>query len=172
MTTVSAVVRRGDSILVVRNASPEHPQGRWYLPGGVVETGESLHEALRRELAEETSLQIGPASWLAWVCAARWGGDQPGESFSFVFEVPDPGGDLECADPDGIVCEAEFVAVDEALTRFGAVTWARMREPAVAYLRGDAAPGSVYCYVVGPSGDADFLVDVVPLRNNVAPPRE
>ncbi len=37
-------------------------EGEWTLPGGVVETGESLVEAVRREIKEETNLeiQVGP----------------------------------------------------------------------------------------------------------------
>lgn len=35
-------------------------RGVFTLPGGVVEAGETLHEALKREIAEETQLVIEP----------------------------------------------------------------------------------------------------------------
>ncbi len=35
-------------------------QRRWVLPGGRVETGEDLHQALIREIKEETGLEVTP----------------------------------------------------------------------------------------------------------------
>lgn len=55
---VSAVVRdtTGRYLLVLRSAPPE--SGRWTLPGGKVEPGETLREALVREVGEETGLGV------------------------------------------------------------------------------------------------------------------
>lgn len=54
---VSAAIFRGPDLLLVRRArSPG--KGFYSLPGGRVEYGESLVEALRREVAEETALEI------------------------------------------------------------------------------------------------------------------
>jgi len=35
-------------------------KGYWSLPGGIVETGEKLEEGIRREVAEETGLEVEP----------------------------------------------------------------------------------------------------------------
>ncbi len=50
------VVRAGAVLLVERAAEPL--KGRWTLPGGVVEVGETLEAALVRELREETGLEV------------------------------------------------------------------------------------------------------------------
>lgn len=54
---VGAVILRGDSVLLIQRKKPPL-QGEWTMPGGVVEVGETLHEALRREIREETNLEI------------------------------------------------------------------------------------------------------------------
>ncbi len=44
-------------LLVKRNREPA--MGQWSLPGGVVELGETLEEALKREINEEVSIEVG-----------------------------------------------------------------------------------------------------------------
>ena len=43
-------------ILLARRAPGQHLEGLWELPGGKVETGEALGDALQRELHEELGL--------------------------------------------------------------------------------------------------------------------
>ena len=56
----AVVVREGKALLIKRGHEPR--KGEWSLPGGIVELGESLVDALRREVREETGLEvnIGP----------------------------------------------------------------------------------------------------------------
>jgi 8-oxo-dGTP diphosphatase len=88
---VSAAIFRDGKVLLVRRArSPG--KGFYSLPGGRVEFGESLHEALHREVREETGLRIeiaGLAGWrevlpdaggghyLIMSFAARWMANEP-----------------------------------------------------------------------------------------------
>ena len=52
---VSVAVVKGDRVLLVRRARAPS-QGLYAFPGGKVEQGETLEEAVRRELKEETGL--------------------------------------------------------------------------------------------------------------------
>src|SRR3954452_18833974 len=62
---VSAVIFREDKVLLVRRArSPA--KGFYSLPGGRVEFGESLHQALTREVDEETGLEIEIVALAGW----------------------------------------------------------------------------------------------------------
>jgi len=50
------IIDRGRILLVERGREPL--KGYWSLPGGAVETGEGLESAIRREVLEETGLEI------------------------------------------------------------------------------------------------------------------
>ena len=54
---VGAVVFRGDMVLLVRRGK-EPAYGKWSLPGGLVELGENLGDAVCREVAEESGLTV------------------------------------------------------------------------------------------------------------------
>jgi ADP-ribose pyrophosphatase YjhB (NUDIX family) len=58
---VSAATIRDGQVLIVRRARPP-AYGTWTLPGGAVETGESLRDAVKREVREETALDIEPVA--------------------------------------------------------------------------------------------------------------
>jgi 8-oxo-dGTP diphosphatase len=56
----AVVVSRGRALLVRRGKEPA--KGLWSIPGGKVELGETIHDAVRREIKEETGLdiEVGP----------------------------------------------------------------------------------------------------------------
>lgn len=58
---VSAAVFRDGRVLIVRRARPP-AHGLYTLPGGGVELGETLEQAVVREIREETALEIEPVA--------------------------------------------------------------------------------------------------------------
>lgn len=65
ITAVGAVLAVGNRILLVKRKYPPGA-GKWSVPGGVVEAGEKLEEAAKRELEEETGLKAEPRG-VVWV---------------------------------------------------------------------------------------------------------
>ena len=57
VVSVGAVIVDDGQVLLIKRGQPPL-QGRWSLPGGVVEVGETLREALTREVREETGLEV------------------------------------------------------------------------------------------------------------------
>jgi 8-oxo-dGTP diphosphatase len=58
VSVAAVVVDHHDRALLVRRRD----NGHWEPPGGVLELGEEIAEGLRREVAEETGLQVQPSA--------------------------------------------------------------------------------------------------------------
>jgi 8-oxo-dGTP diphosphatase len=54
---VGAVIWDGNRVLLERRGEPP-AQGVWSLPGGLIEVGETVEEAVRREVAEECGIEV------------------------------------------------------------------------------------------------------------------
>jgi 8-oxo-dGTP diphosphatase len=61
---VAAAILRDGELLAARRCDPPQVAGRWELPGGKVEPGESADRALVREVAEELDCQVTVEEWL------------------------------------------------------------------------------------------------------------
>ncbi len=66
VVAVGAILRRADTLLLVRRGHGP-AAGSWSVPGGRVEPGETLHEAVVREVREETGLGVVVDRFLGWV---------------------------------------------------------------------------------------------------------
>src|SRR5690349_17284453 len=99
IVAVSGLVRDGSGrVLLIRS-----PRGEWEFPGGQVEEGESLTEALEREVREETGLTVSTGALVGvysnvrsaivmfgFLCEGVQGEPQTGpETVEFVWLEPD-----------------------------------------------------------------------------------
>lgn len=100
-------------LLIERGNHPS--KGKWALPGGFIDTNESIDEAAARELLEETSVDISDGGYLEQVKTYGYPGrDRRGYIISTLYttliaELPEPK-----AGDDAV--KARFVPVDEALS--------------------------------------------------------
>ncbi|MFQ6077381.1 MAG: NUDIX hydrolase [Candidatus Bathyarchaeia archaeon] len=108
---VGVVIREGDKILLIRRGV-NPGKGRWSIPGGLVELGEEVREAAKREVEEETGLRVEVDRLLE--VFDRVGYDDDGRVrfhwFIIDFLAHPVGGDLRLT-PE--VMEARWVKIDE-----------------------------------------------------------
>lgn len=106
-------VEDGRILLVRRGHGPA--AGAWSVPGGRVELGETLHEAVVREVAEETGARVVVQRFLGWVERIDVEEAQVGASTHFVIldfaVVPlDPDAPVVAGDD---AAEVAWVGLDE-----------------------------------------------------------
>jgi ADP-ribose pyrophosphatase YjhB (NUDIX family) len=71
---VGVVVWRGEEVLLIERGKGPRPGG-WSLPGGAQELGETVRETARREIREETALEIEVTDLLDVVDLVRKDGE-------------------------------------------------------------------------------------------------
>ena len=105
--SVGAIAIVGGRLLLVKRGR-EPARGRWSVPGGRVEWGETLADAVTRELEEETGLEARCGPLVGWV-------ERIGPSHHYVIldyrvdVVSDPGAVRAGDDAD----DAAWVALDQ-----------------------------------------------------------
>jgi 8-oxo-dGTP diphosphatase len=148
----AAIVRFGDELLMVRQGAPgEEPF--WSIPGGRVEAGEFVTEALVREVAEETGIRVLEPGELAFTVQV----DERREGWNaavWTFEVDAWEGEIAVDDPDGFVLEAAWVPLEEACRRLELIAWHRIT---TRYLRGVLESRPIWFRRVHPDGREEWF---------------
>ena len=78
-STAGALVEDGNGRVLLARRAKEPFKGRWDIPGGFLEAGEHPLDGLRRELREETGLEVEPREFLG-VWMDRYGGESTAEA--------------------------------------------------------------------------------------------
>jgi ADP-ribose pyrophosphatase YjhB (NUDIX family) len=121
--TACALVVDPEGRLLLARRAHEPYAGKWDLPGGFLEEGEEPLDGLRRELLEETGLDVEPLDFVgAWV--DRYGdGDDASWTLNLYWTARPLRGHLQAADD---VSELSWFAADDlprdAEIAFGNVT--------------------------------------------------
>ncbi|WP_031089174.1 NUDIX hydrolase [Streptomyces sp. NRRL WC-3549] len=149
---VIGILREGDEILLVRESLGVDGEMLWSLPGGGVKDGELMHEALRREMREETGLLVGDPVRTAFLMHID--SEQHPSALAAAFEVDEWSGAIAPQDND--IEQAAFFPMPDALKLLGELDSATQREPIVSYLTGAIAPGTTWLY--RNRGDEETLV--------------
>jgi len=110
---VGAAVFNGDKILLIKRAN-EPKKGQWSLPGGAQKVGETVREAIMREVTEETGLLVQLDQLLDVVDFIE--GDNEAIEFHYTlidFAASYLGGQIQAGSDAE---EARFFSLDEALS--------------------------------------------------------
>jgi 8-oxo-dGTP diphosphatase len=107
--TAGALCVDNGRVLLARRAHPPF-QGFWDIPGGFLDEGEDPLDGLRRELREETGLEVEPQRFLG-IWMDRYGGDSTAEAtLNLYWAVRVVGGEAAPADD---VSELRWFGRDE-----------------------------------------------------------
>lgn len=107
-TVASAIIERGNDVLLVLNRW--RWGDLWSLPGGRREPGEAMEEAVRREVLEETGLEVEVE--FAYV-QETFSSVRKQYFLTFVFLAREVSGELRVPEDDEFVLDARFVPKDE-----------------------------------------------------------
>lgn len=128
----TALVRRGDCILLVASRYPNHRSPLWNLPGGRQQPGELLTDTALRELREETGLE-GRILELCYA-SESYDGEMQFNNFTFAVEAQ---GEPQPPHVEGDhVAETQWVPLSQIEER---LTVRVVREPLLGYLNGTLA---------------------------------
>lgn len=145
------ILREGANVLMVKSSYPGR-EPFWALPGGLVERGETLADALVREIREETGLSVAGYLPLIAVLQLITNASAP-DWFTFIFEPAKWSGELSPNDPDRTTKSAAFVPPRTAIAHLEDLPWG-LSDPIVHRLQGGPT-GGVWTYAWEGTGPYD-----------------
>lgn len=96
--TASALVLDGEGRVLLGRRAFEPDRGRWDLLGGFLHEGEHPLDGLRRELAEETGLELEPLDFLGIFMDVYGDGPAAQRTLNMVWTARVAGGEMRPAD--------------------------------------------------------------------------
>ena len=93
--TVDGIIINDDKILLIKRKN-EPFKDKWALPGGYVEYGETVEDAVLREISEETNLSVGIKELLGVYSSPDR--DPRGHTVTIAFILNVKSGDVKCGD--------------------------------------------------------------------------
>lgn len=109
--TIDAIMQKGSKVLMVRRKNDPF-KGMLALPGGFVNEGETVEDAVRREVLEETSLEIEPVDILGVYSDPNR--DPRMHTMTVVFVAIVTGGDEKAKDDAAGLEWVELADIEEA----------------------------------------------------------
>ena len=107
---VGAIVADGEGRVLLGRRAVDPDLGKWDTPGGFLDEGENPEDALRRELREETGLEVEPVRFLGAFVDTYGEGPEVGSVLNLVWEAKVVSGEMA---PDDDVSELKWFAPDE-----------------------------------------------------------
>jgi len=104
---VAVLIRTGDNVLLVKHC--KYGASYWLLPGGGLEFGETIEECARRELLEETGLEVTMGDLL--FVSESIPPDLHRHVVNLYYEGEVRGGELTLGDDD-VLAGVEYVPID------------------------------------------------------------
>ena len=112
--TASALVLDDEGRILLARRAHEPDAGKWDLPGGFLDEGEPPLDALRRELDEETSLEVEPVEFFDVVVDRYGDGDDAQSTLNLYWTCRVVAGEPNPADD---VAELRWFGRDELPSR-------------------------------------------------------
>lgn len=152
----SGIVEGPEGLLLVRNRRRDG-RSDWSLPGGVIEVavGESIIDGLTREVREEAGISVLAWHGPVWHLEAH-APDMDWHLRAEVHVALDYEGEIAIDDPDGIVDEARFFALDLCAEPL-AGTWPLLVEPLNEWLEQRWTEARAFRYEVSGLSRDDFV---------------